>query len=267
MIYKTIITTLVLLSLAGCNSTNYNDALVAYMMSQEKVAAIQAERDVLVAQANAESTKAMVNADAGGTKIVDPVSGVITEVRNPNPYFYGKGNNVAQSQPTRQTTQLKLPQKQPNLTEKALGFVGNFVSKTVDVALTNAVPIFGIVEQNKTQRTVAEFDYKKSSDMFATMDGFGNSMESVANTATTSITDGYKSFASETKQMVVAGQQADTAQIQAYTENFKNNYTQVEKYETEILKELSEISTSSSVSESSWTLDEDELDNVPAVTP
>lgn len=250
-----IIATTVLL--VGCNSTNYNDALVAYMVSQEKVAAIQAERDVLVAQANAESTKAMVNADAGGVSWTDPVSKQTLTYKNPNPYFYGRGNNIAQSQPTRQTTQLKLPQKQPNLAEKTLAFIGNFASKTIDVALTNAVPIFGIVESNKTQRTVAEFSYKESSDMFATMGGFGNNMESVANTSTTNMADLGKSALSEMKQVGVSYSDNMVDGVQFFTENFKNDYIQVEKYDTRITKESSESSSHSSSTESipDWVTD------------
>lgn len=269
MIKKIITITSLLAILTGCSTTNYNDVMAQFVESQERVAKINADRDIKVAEYKAVEIQAMVTADAGGVSWTDPVTKQTLTYKNPNPYFYANGSQSQNrlQQTTQRSTALSLPTKQPSLTDKALGFIGGFVSQTLNVAITNAVPIFGAIEQNKTQRIVAEFDYKKSSDMFATYGNFGNNMEAVATTATGDMKQLGQSAMSEIKQVAVTNSQENTKQIGFYTENFKNNYTQVEKYESEILKELSEISTSSSVSSSSWTLEDDEPKNLPAVAP
>lgn len=242
---KTIFTIpLVALLLGGCG-TNYNDVMSQWVQSQEKVAQINAERDIAVAQAKAQETLAMVNADPGGTKITDPASGFVTEVRHPNPYFYSIGGVTKTTQNSLQKpAAIPLPQRKPNLAEKALGFIGNYVSALTDPRFL--LEGFGIAESNKTQRTIAEYNYRSDSDMFA---AFGGVVEDGFASNTAIATQGLQSMQTTSEsalgQMQILGTNyADNiadingywaAQARdsnkAFAENFKNDTTIIQTTE------------------------------------
>jgi len=180
----------IILLLTSCG-TNYNDVMSQWVQAQEKVAQINAQRDIEVAKAKVQETLAMVNADAGGTKITDPVSGFVTEVKNPNPFFYANGGVVTKTTPNslQSSHQIVLPQKQPSWFEVAAGYTAGILDKTINVALNNAAGVFSIVEQNKTQRAIAEYNYLSDSAMFSTMGGFGTNMENTASNAISGMSD------------------------------------------------------------------------------
>lgn len=231
-----------LVGLMACNSTNFNDVQVAQYEAFGKIGVAKETRLAEESKQKTEQYKLMTAADTGGTTVTNQ-DGYTFTVENQNPYLYLAGARSVSGGTPSGVTRLPQPIKVKSGWEK--GF-----AMTLGVFDRLALPLSNIAMadiQRKGNTDIArlnneailgqaEYNYLERSDMYATFGGMTTDaiagMESVATTATGDMSDVSQAGLSEMKQVATTYAQEQTAQIEAYTENFRNDtYIQLESYE------------------------------------